>query len=109
MSGLAIAVENLVFYAIFALRMRRNDSFNAVTSIFYFVFLFVSSMFYPLEPLPRWFRLAALANPVTWQVDVLRYASIGLLSPQRVAAEGAAFLLFTVISFALAIRALRQQ
>src|ERR1700693_5072280 len=26
------------FYAIFALRMRRNDSFNAVTSIFYFVF-----------------------------------------------------------------------
>ncbi|NDQ56769.1 MAG: ABC transporter permease [Acidipila sp.] len=97
------------FYAIFALRMRRNDSFNAVTSIFYFVFLFVSSMFYPLEPLPRWFRLAALANPVTWQVDVLRYASIGLVSPQRVAAESAAFLLFTVISFALAIRALRQQ
>jgi len=97
------------FYAIFALRMRRNDSFNAVTSIFYFVFLFISSMFYPLEPLPRWFRIAALANPITWQVDVLRYASIGLGSTSRIVHEGAAFVLFTVVSFGLAIRALRQQ
>ena len=40
------------FYAIFALTMRRNDAFNTVTSIFYFVFLFASSMFYPLDPLP---------------------------------------------------------
>src|SRR2546426_12239800 len=40
------------FYAIFALKTRRNDVFNTVTSIFYFVFLFASSMFYPLEPLP---------------------------------------------------------
>src|SRR4029450_3342841 len=38
------------FYAAFALKIRRNDAFNAVTSIFYFVFLFASSMFYPLEP-----------------------------------------------------------
>ena len=35
------------FYAIFALRIRRNDAFNTVTSVFYFVFLFASSMFYP--------------------------------------------------------------
>ena len=40
------------FYAIFALAIRRNDAFNTVTSIFYFVFLFASSMFYPIEPLP---------------------------------------------------------
>jgi hypothetical protein len=33
------------FYAIFALAIRRNDAFNTVTSIFYFVFLFASSMF----------------------------------------------------------------
>ena len=41
------------FYAIFALRIRRNDAFNTVTSVFYFVFLFASSMFYPVDPLPR--------------------------------------------------------
>ena len=41
------------FYAIFALTIRRNDAFNTVTSVFYFVFLFASSMFYPIDPLPR--------------------------------------------------------
>ena len=97
------------FYSIFALSIRRNDTFNAVTSIFYFVFLFASSMFYPLEPLPRWLRLAAMANPITWQVDVLRYASIGVGSPQRIAVEAVAFAAFTAVSFVLAIRALRQQ
>src|SRR4028119_1610393 len=51
------------FYAIFALKMRRNDAFNTVTSIFYFVFLFASSMFYPLAPLPPLFRTSASAAP----------------------------------------------
>ena len=40
------------FYAIFALTIRRDDLFNTVTSVFYFVLLFASSMFYPVEPLP---------------------------------------------------------
>lgn len=97
------------FYSIFALRIRRNDSFNTVTSIFYFVFLFASSMFYPLEPLPAWFRAAALANPVTWHVDVLRYASLGIGNPAQLAWEGAAFLLFTCVSFVLAVRSLQSQ
>jgi ABC-2 type transport system permease protein len=55
------------FYAIFALQIRRNDAFNTVTSIFYFVFLFASSMFYPVDPLPAAFRMAAAANPITWR------------------------------------------
>src|SRR6516164_2952113 len=63
------------FYSIFALSTRRNDIFNTVTSIVYFVFLFASNMFYPLEPLPKWFRSAALANPITWQIDCLRWAT----------------------------------
>ena len=97
------------FYAIFALKIRRNDIFNTVTSIFYFVFLFASSMFYPLDPLPAWFRVTALANPITWQVDVLRYATIGLGSPAHIAWEAAGFLIFALLSFALAVRSLDQQ
>ena len=97
------------FYAIFALRISRNDAFNTITSIFYFIFLFASSMFYPLEPLPRAFQAIAYANPITWQVDVLRYATIGLGDPPRVALESAAFLLFTIGSFAAAVVALRRQ
>jgi len=97
------------FYAIFALRIRRNDAFNTVTSIFYFVFLFASSMFYPLEPLPRAFRAAAYANPITWQVDVVRYATIGVGHGGGIAIEAAAFLLFTMAAFAVAVHALRNQ
>jgi len=97
------------FYAIFALRIRRNDAFNTVTSIFYFVFLFASSMFYPLDPLPRGFRLVAYANPITWQVDVLRYATIGLGEPWVIAWESAAFVVFTLVAFVLAVVALRGQ
>lgn len=97
------------FYSIFALRIRRNDSFNTVTSIFYFVFLFASSMFYPLEPLPAWFRITALANPITWHVDVLRYASIGIGSPGQLIWEAAAFAVFSCACFVLAVRALQDQ
>ena len=94
------------FYAIFALRLRRNDAFNTVTSVFYFFFLFASSMFYPLDPLPKALRTAALANPITWQIDVLRYATIGMGDAGIVAAEAVAFVVFTVVSFAFAIRSL---
>jgi ABC-2 type transport system permease protein len=97
------------FYAIFALMIRRNDAFNTVTSIFYFVFLFASSMFYPIEPLPAAFRAAASANPITWQVDVLRYATIGLGSPASVVLESGLFVLFSALCFGVALRALMRQ
>ena len=97
------------FYAIFALAIRRNDAFNTVTSIFYFVFLFASSMFYPLEPLPAAFRAAARANPVTWHVDVMRYATIGAGDPRLIAIEAAGFVAFTLVSFLVALAVLRRE
>jgi ABC-type multidrug transport system permease subunit len=97
------------FYAIFALLIRRNDAFNTVTSVFYFVFLFASSMFYPVEPLPTPFREIALANPITWQVDVLRYATIGIGHPGWLQIEAAAFTAFTLVTFLGALWALRRQ
>jgi len=97
------------FYSIFALSTRRNDIFNTVTSILYFVFLFASNMFYPLEPLPKWFRGAALANPVTWQIDCLRWASIGVGTARQVVLEAIAFIAFAVAAFLYAARCLQRQ
>ncbi|HKN36095.1 MAG TPA: ABC transporter permease [Terriglobales bacterium] len=97
------------FYSIFALKTRRNDVFNSVTSVFYFVFLFASSMFYPLEPLPRWLRAAASVNPISWQIDWFRYTSIGLGNAHRAAIEGLAFLVFVLASFGYAVHCLQQQ
>lgn len=96
------------FYAIFALRIRRNDIFNTVTSIFYFVFLFASSMFYPLDPLPTWFRALGAANPITWHVDVLRYLTVGIGHPPIIVIEAVAFVVFTIVGFVIAIRSLEE-
>ncbi len=97
------------FYAIFALRIRRNDVFNSVVNVSYFVFLFVSSIFYPLGPLPHWFRASALANPITWEVDLFRYSSIGLGVPKQLVWEAMGFVIFALASFAYAVRSLREQ
>lgn len=97
------------FYAIFAIRVRQNDVFNSITSIFYFVFLFVSSMFYPLDPMPRLFRVFAFANPVTWQVDLMRYATTGAGHAATLGAEAAAFAAFAALAFLGALRALRAE
>ena len=97
------------FYAIFALMIRRNDAFNTVTSVFYFVFLFASSMFYPLDPLPRAFRIIGYANPITWQVDILRYATIGLGNINTLVLEALAFCVFSIICFVIGLRALHHQ
>ena len=97
------------FYAIFALIIRRNDLFNTVTSVFYFVLLFASSMFYPVDPLPSPLRELSWANPITWHVDVLRYATIGVGDPSRVWLEATAFLLFTGACFTGALLALKRQ
>jgi ABC-2 type transport system permease protein len=97
------------FYAIFALMIRRNDVFNTVTSVFYFVLLFASSMFYPVEPLPSPLRQLSWANPITWHVDVLRYATIGIGDPGVILLEAIAFLIFTATSFWGALFALKQQ
>ncbi len=97
------------FYSFFALSTRRNDIFNTVTSIVYFVILFASNMFYPLEPLPNWFRVAARANPITWQIDVFRFATIGIGSAHRAVIEAAAFVVFAAVCFVAAARCLQQQ
>jgi ABC-2 type transport system permease protein len=96
-------------YSIFALSTRRNDIFNTITSILYFVILFASNLFYPLGPLPGWFRVIALANPITWQIDCLRWVTIGLGNGNRVALESAGFILFSVVCFLYAARSLERQ
>jgi ABC-type multidrug transport system permease subunit len=97
------------FYTILALKIRRNDVFNSVTSALYFIFLFFSSMFYPLGPLPKVLRWTALANPLTWQIDLLRYGSIGLGRPRELVIEALGFSLFVIACFAYAVHSLNQE
>jgi len=110
LAGMAIGTAGwFFFYTIFALRIKRNDIFNSVTSVFYFAFMFASSMFYPLEPLPAWFRRTALLNPITWEIDWLRFTSIRLGNFHVILLEGAAFVAFALACFVYAVRCLQRQ
>ncbi|RPH32270.1 hypothetical protein EHM92_08720, partial [bacterium] len=69
------------FLTSFALRIKRNDMFNTFINLAYFVLMFASSIFYPLEGMPGWLKVAAMLNPLTWHTDVLRFATVGADSP----------------------------
>ena len=91
-------------FSTFAVRVRRMDSFNTFTSAAYIILMFISTMFYPISELPAWFRWAAQLNPMTWQVDLLRFSLLGTGAPAVVFAEGVAFVVFTVAGLAVAVR-----
>jgi ABC-2 type transport system permease protein len=92
--------------SIFAIRLKRMDAFNTLTSAAYILLMFLSSMFYPLAGLPGWFQWLSRVNPMTWQVDMLRFTLLGTGAPVIIMLEGAAFAVFTLTCLALAVRAL---
>ena len=94
------------FFATLALRIRRNDAFNAVSSTS-FMLLPMSSLFYPTGPMPEWLRHAAMANPITWSIDFLRACTLGTRFDATLAMEAGAFLAFSAVMFVLATRSLR--
>jgi ABC-2 type transport system permease protein len=107
--GLVIVMTTAGWFfllSIFAIRLQRMDSFNTVTSAAYIFLMFLSSMFYPLADLPAWFQWIARINPMTWQVDMLRFGLLGTGAAAIVLLESIAFLAFTIICLGLAVRAL---
>lgn len=107
--GVALGTAGWFFFlATFALRIRRNDMFNTFINVAYFVLMFASSMFYPLDQLPGWLRAISLVNPMTWHTDALRYATIGVGDSGVVLAEAAAFALFLFLSFGAALQTIRR-
>jgi ABC-2 type transport system permease protein len=95
-------------FAIAGIRMKRMDSFNTLTSAAYILLMFLSTMFYPLDGLPSWFQSAAMFNPMTWQVDLLRFSLLGTGTATVLIMEAVAFAVFSVICLALAVRALNR-
>jgi ABC-2 type transport system permease protein len=96
------------FLSIFAFMIKRNDIYNTVINVVYFLLLFLSSIFYPLERAPGWLRSLALLNPLTWHTDILRFETVGVGSLSVVMMEAGAFVIFAFFSFWLAVRKLQQ-
>lgn len=96
------------FLAIFAFLIRRNDLFNTILNVGYFVLIFLSSMFYPLDNVPEWFRSVSMINPLTWHTDVLRYLTIGIGDASTIVLESLWFIGFLLLSFWAALKALKR-
>lgn len=94
--------------SVVAFKIKRNDTFNTFINVAYFVLMFVSSMFYPLDAIPSWLKVISYANPLTWHTDVLRYLTIGVGNQQIVLLEAAGFTIFLFAAFLLAQRALKK-
>jgi ABC-2 type transport system permease protein len=96
------------FLSIFAFMIRRNDTFNLVINMAYFVLMFVSSVFYPLDSVPLWLRVVASVNPLSWHSDLLRFLTLGLGDAQTVLFEAVGFILFLLASFWAAVKTLQR-
>ena len=57
-----------------AARLRSVENFAGVINVVLFPLLFVSGALYPTSGMPPALRLLARVNPVTYQVDLMRYA-----------------------------------
>jgi ABC-2 type transport system permease protein len=57
-----------------AARLRSVENFAGVINVVLFPLLFLSGALYPTAGLPEPLRLLARANPVTYQVDLMRHA-----------------------------------
>lgn len=94
--------------SIVAFSIRRNDTFNTIINVAYFVLMFISSMFYPLDAVPGWLKYISYANPLTWHTDVLRYLTVGIGNATAIAAEAFGFSIFLVAAFWFAQQALKK-
>ncbi len=59
---------------VLASRIRTMQGFHLVMNLVLFPLLFFSGAFFPLADLPGWLRGLALANPLTYPVDLLQLA-----------------------------------
>ncbi|MCI0850249.1 MAG: ABC transporter permease [Chloroflexi bacterium] len=59
---------------VLASRIRTMQGFHLVMNLVLFPLLFFSGAFFPLADLPAWLRGLALANPLTYAVDLLQLA-----------------------------------
>jgi ABC-2 type transport system permease protein len=68
------ALTSGVLGLLVAVRLQSVENFAGVFNVVLFPLLFVSGALYPVASLPGWLRAAALLNPMTYQVELLRGA-----------------------------------
>ncbi len=88
--------------------LKSIDNFNYVTSTVITPTFLVAGTFFPLDRLPHWAQVAGNFNPLHHTVELVRHAAFGWEGLTDLAHVGA-LLLFGLIMWRLAIRALQRK
>lgn len=91
-----------------AARLADFESFSSLQNFITMPMFLLSGAIFPLVDLPRWFTLILLANPLTYGVDIIRGALIGLHS-HALYVDAAVLNVITVILLAWSIRLFEQE
>jgi ABC-2 type transport system permease protein len=95
------ALSSSALGLLIAVRLRSVENFAGVINVVLFPLLFASGALYPTARMPRLLRAVALANPVTYQVDLMRHA-FGQVTEFGVQLDLTVLVLITLLVFALA-------
>lgn len=81
-----------MFFGTFAIAvsvaLRSSETFQIVSTFAFFIFLFVSSVFYPTDLAPVPIRIASYLNPLTYTTDVFRAGLFGAVNSFNVVELG---------------------
>jgi ABC-2 type transport system permease protein len=103
-----------------ASRIRSMEAFQAVMQLLMFPLLFISPVLFPVETLPSWLATMVRINPVSYGVDAIRQAVMGVEASapfgiylfgyrMTIALDVAVVAAFGIIMLSLAIRSFRMQ
>lgn len=99
LGGLAVvSLMSALLGLVVAVRLRSVENFAGVINVVLFPLLFASGALYPTTGMPSALRAVALANPVTYGVDLLRRA-LGQPAEFSLLADAGALLAAAVLSF----------
>ena len=75
LTGLALFLGT-VFFGAFAMALsvalKSSEAFQIISTVAFFVFLFTSSVFFPVERAPSYIQAVSLMNPLTYTTDIFR-------------------------------------
>jgi ABC-2 type transport system permease protein len=106
--AMVLAVALGGFSLTLALRTGSSEAVQAAFPVF-FIFLFVSSAFFPRQLMHGWFRSVANINPLSWLVESLRHLVITGFSVGEAGKAVAVAVGLAAVSLSLASTSLRRR
>lgn len=88
---------------VMASAVRSREQFMGIGQLVTLPLLFASSALYSVSVMPAWLRVLAHANPLTYEVEILRRLLVGV-GPNRLGLDVVVLLIWTVVAVAVASR-----